>query len=534
MDIFKKTVKRHYYLLTSMLMYITGITVVTLTLPFLAVLAWVSLVPLMLYVKEKPLKEVYFYAFIAGLVGNYLQYRWIGDFGANVAGGNIVIVGFVIPSLTVFFATKFLVAELLARKFESFRVIIYPSVWIIIDWVQSLGHLAFPWAYIGYSQYTFTPFVQSASVLGILGINFIMVTANTAMAEFILLAHDKKNDVPLLLRSVPFRRIMVLLLMVVIMTAWGVFRMNSHQAGEGPRQKVAMVQSCISPWENWNMNRFMYLRALETLTRDAMKYEPDLVVWSESATLENLSFNYFNGQLDTFEKKVVNLADELDVSLLTGEIGIIEDHTAMRYYPQNNLVYINREGEVVATYPKNHLVPFGEWFPYQRWFPFVQRIIYAFGGSAFVPGDNPMMFNVNGYMSGNLVCYENIFYRMCRRYARAGTDFFVNITNLGWTDSATGHMQHFAFSIFRAIENGTWFYSAGNTGFTAFIDPYGRITSSIPLMKKGYCTGDVNFSLNHETVYLVIGDIILYLAIMLIGSLGIIIVIFRLRGESNR
>ena len=534
MDILKTTAKRHYYLLTSILMFVSGITVITLALPFLAVLAWVSLVPLLLYVKEKPLKEVYFYAFIAGLIGNYLQYRWIGDFGANVAGGNFVIVGFVIPSLTVFFATRVLVAEFLSRKFESFRILVYPSVWIIIDWIQSLGHLAFPWAYIAYTQYTFTPFIQSASVLGILGINFIMVAVNTAVSELVIYFQDEKPGLPLLLRSVPFRRVAFFILLLVVMCTWGFFHMHSHREKGEPQQRAVMVQSCISPWENWNINRFMYLKALEDLTRDAMKHDPDVVIWSESATLESISFDYFNGRLDRFEKKVVDLADELNVPLLTGEIGIIEDHMALRYYPQNNLVYINEDGEVVATYPKNHLVPFGEWFPYQRWFPFVQKIIYAFGGSAFVPGDKPMMFNVNGYMSGNLVCYENIFYRMCRQYGRMGVDFFVNITNLGWTENPTGHMQHFAFSVFRAIENGTWFYSAGNTGYTAFIDPYGRITSSIPLMVKDYCTGDVNFALNHETVYLVTGDVILYLAIMLAGALGIVIFVSIWRKEPNR
>lgn len=515
-------VKKHYYLATAILMFVSGITVVTLIFPSFALLAWVSLVPLLLFIHKKTLKQVYFYAFITGLLSNYLQYRWIGDFGANVMGGNVVIVAFVIPSLTVFFATKFLVAEWLSRRFESFRVLLYPSVWILVDWIQSLGHLAFPWAYLAYSQYTFTSFIQSVSVFGVMGITFIMVAFNTLIAELVQYIQDEKPDVGMFFRSIPFRRVVVLVVAIVILWSWGFARVSGDHGDGKTEQRVAMVQSCISPWENWNTNRFMYLRTLEQLTKKAMEHEPDLVIWSESATLESISFDYFNGRLGPFEEKVLDLAAEMKTPLLTGEIGIIEDHQARRYYPQNNLVHINEEGEVVKTYPKNHLVPMGEWFPYQKWFPFVQRIIYAFGGSAFVPGDMPMTFNVNGYRTGNLICYENIFYRMCRTYGRRGVDFFVNITNLGWTESPTGHMQHFAFSVFRAIENGKWFYSAGNTGFTAFIDPYGRVETSIPLMKKMYCVGNIDFSMNHETLYLVIGDVLLYLAILFVLITAII------------
>jgi len=513
---------KHYYLATAILMFLSGITAATLALPPLALLAWVSLVPLLIFIQGKSLREVYFYTFITGLLGNYLQYRWIGDFGANVAGGNIVIVGFVIPSLTVFFATKILVAEWLSRRFESFRILLYPSVWIMVDWIQSLGHLAFPWTYLAYSQYTFTSFIQSVSVFGVMGITFIMVAFNTSVGELMQYYRDEQPDKRLLFRSFPFRHVVVILLAIVLLWSWGFARMASSRDYGKPEQRVAMVQSCISPWENWNLNKFMYLKTLEKLTKKAMEHDPDVIIWSESATLESISFDYFNGRPGAFEKQVLDLAAELGKPLLTGEIGIIVDNLAQRYYPQNNMVHINGEGEVVSTYPKNHLVPMGEWFPYEKWFPFVQRIIYAFGGSAFVPGDMPMTFNVNGYKTGNLVCYENIFYRMCRTYGRRGVDCFVNITNLGWTDNPTGHMQHFAFSVFRAIENGRWFYSAGNTGFTAFIDPYGRIVSSIPLMKQMYCIGNIDFSLNHDTPYLVIGDMLLYAAILLVLMTAII------------
>ena len=208
----------------------------------------------------------------------------------------------------------------------------------------------------------------------------------------------------------------------------------------------------------------------------------------------------------------MNVARSSKIPLLTGEIGVLEDSMNNMYYPQNNAVLINGTGEVVTTYPKVNLVPFGEWFPYKRWLPFINDLVVEFGGSNFVPGDGPVLFEIKGKKFGVMICYEGLFYRLCRKYKEIGADFLVNITNDGWTDYYSGHMQFFAPAKFRAIENGCWYIRAGNTGYSAIIDPYGRVTKSIPILKPGYLTGKVDLGLNHETFYSKWGDLILYAA----------------------
>jgi len=84
-------------------------------------------------------------------------------------------------------------------------------------------------------------------------------------------------------------------------------------------------------------------------------------------------------------------------------------------------------------------------------------------------------------------------------------------------------MQHFSVSLFRAVENGIWYLRAGNTGYTVFIDPYGRIRKSFPILKKGYLSGDIDFTLNHRTVYTVIGDLFLYMAMGFVIVIGAIL-----------
>jgi len=81
-------------------------------------------------------------------------------------------------------------------------------------------------------------------------------------------------------------------------------------------------------------------------------------------------------------------------------------------------------------------------------------------------------------------------------------------------------MQHYSVAAIRAVENGIWYIRAGNTGYTAFIDPYGRVTSSIPILDKGYLVSDVDLGLNRETFYTRFGDLVLYAAMLFIGFLG--------------
>ena len=528
--------KNNYYLLTPLLMFLSFPSYDILILKGFPFFAWIALVPLFMYVREKSAREVYLASFITGLAGNFIAFEWIGNFGAAAPGGYAVIVSFLIPALSVFFSIKIILAEFLSRRFESLRLVIYPSVWIFVDWIESIGFLAYPLPYWGYSQYPLTPFIQLASFTGIMGITFVIIMFNYLVAELVRSWGFLKMPIREFLRMKETMRLTAGLAFILIVMIYGIFVLAVHDRPIKKDLRAAMVQSCISPWENWSINRFNYLAELKRYTQAAMDEEPDLIIWSESATLETISYDYERGSLNDFEREVIAVAQGYDRPLLTGEIGVVEEYSDLflKRYPQNNAVMINRFGEVVKSYSKIHLVPFGEWFPYEKWFPFIKRITENFGGSSFVPGNKPVLFKIADRSFGALICYEGIFYRLCRKYRNLGADFFVNITNDGWTDTFRGHMQHFSASKFRAVENGIWYLRAGNTGYTVFIDPYGRIRNSIPILNKGYLVGDIDFSLNHGTVYSIIGDMFLYIAMAFIVILASIFSIENLKGLIRR
>lgn len=515
----RTTISKHYYFLTGILMFFTFPSYDVWFLKLFPFFAWFSLVPLMVHVRDKKPAEVYRSSFFTGMVGVFLVYHWIGDFGFRVPGGEIIILVFVIPSLSVIFAGKIFLAEILSRKFEIFRILIYPAVWLIIDGIQSIGFLAFPWTYWAYSQYTFTPFIQVSAITGVFGVSFILIFANAVWAD----AYFKKRK---LSQPHSFRLYAGVIAVIIVFIAsfiYGIIRLNTVTHGVPRILKTATVQSCIDPWEDWGNNRFKYLEELKELSRKALTMGPDFIIWSESATLELISFDYSRNNLNGFEQEVLDFVKENSIPLLTGEVGVLFDIVHRRLHPQNNAVLIDENGHVKTTYPKINLVPFGEWFPYEKWFPWIKAITREFGGSSFVPGNEPIPFHIKGITFGALICYEGIFFRLCRGYRNLGAEFLVNITNLGWTKTYKGHMQGFANATFRAVENGIWFISAGNTGYSALVDPYGRITESIPILSPGYLNADMDLSLNNTTVYATTGDVILYLSLLFIATLGTII-----------
>jgi apolipoprotein N-acyltransferase len=355
--------RNHWYLLTAALMFLSFPSFDIWYLKGFPFFAWLSLVPILVHVRGVGMREAYLSSLATGMAGTLIVYSWIGQFGKGVPGGQIMILLMIVPSLSVFFATKIALAEFLSRRFELMRPLIFPSVWILIDGVQSIGFLAFPWTYWGYSQYTFTPFIQVSSYIGIFGITFIVICANYLLSDYVHDIITAKISLKRSMRLPSFRNIAAMSALIIIITVHGAVRIPAPEPPSGDRMKMAMVQSCIDPWEDWISNRFDYLTALKRLSAGALEQKPDFLIWSESATLELISYDYERGTLNPFEWEVLNLARENGTPLLTGEIGIIEDGLSGRIYPQNNAVLINGRGEVDTTYAKIHLVPFGEWFP---------------------------------------------------------------------------------------------------------------------------------------------------------------------------
>ena len=80
-----------------------------------------------------------------------------------------------------------------------------------------------------------------------------------------------------------------------------------------------------------------------------------------------------------------------------------------------------------------------------------------------------------------LICFEDTFPELSRRFVDRGANFLVNITNDAWFKRTSAPYQHLSASVFRAVENRRFLVRAANTGVSAFISPSGRVRPLVSL-----------------------------------------------------
>jgi apolipoprotein N-acyltransferase len=131
---------------------------------------------------------------------------------------------------------------------------------------------------------------------------------------------------------------------------------------------------------------------------------------------------------------------------------------------------------------------------------------------------------VDGHSLGAFICYEAIFPELVRGFAVRGADLLVNITNDGWYGRTSAPYQHMAMAAFRAVESGKYLVRAANTGFTAVVDPRGRVVVRSALFDRTEVTREVPL-VSGTTFYVRHGDVFAWSCLggavaLTVGTLG--------------
>jgi apolipoprotein N-acyltransferase len=145
-------------------------------------------------------------------------------------------------------------------------------------------------------------------------------------------------------------------------------------------------------------------------------------------------------------------------------------------------------GTILDSADKVHLVPFGEYLPFSTLLEAagIRHFVHIPGG--FEPGLRRRRLVVPGLpVVAPLICYEAIFPGevMPPNPETDRPGLMLNVTNDGWFGQTAGPYQHLAQARLRAIEEGLPLVRAANTGISAVVDPYGKITASLPLGVEG-------------------------------------------------
>ena len=173
------------------------------------------------------------------------------------------------------------------------------------------------------------------------------------------------------------------------------------------------------------------------------------------------------------------------------------ENQTIKYF--NSLSIFDHNLNIVNSYKKINLVPFGEFLPFEKLLKSVGLKTITNNYQSFSKGNERKIIQLNyNNLSVKilpLICYEIIY--SGKIFTKSNFDYIVNISEDGWFGKSIGPEQHFAHSIFRAIESGKYVLRSANNGTAAIINPLGVIEKKIDINKSGYI--DLNESRKIET-----------------------------------
>ena len=448
-------------------MLLSIISAILLILAFpnfnLSYFAFVGFVPLFLVIRSKKPKQAFWISYLCGFLFYLGTLYWLY---------HVTIFGLIIVCL--YLALYFGIFGLLFNRLVFFTLhpcpvperskwfgaspltgLLIAIIWIMLEYLQAHLFTGFGWALLGYSQYKNLALIQIADFSGVYGVSFVIMMVNVGIYRFF------KGS---------FKEIVIAVL--VLAAAIGYGARGEDERGKGKEITVSIVQANIPQEMKWDpAAEDEILERYANLTRLAAFENPDLIIWPET------SFPGFFG-INKQTQEVLDLARKVDTPLLIGA------NTSEGLDSFNSAVLISERGKVVDRYDKIHLVPYGEYVPFSDKIPFLHRLVLGELGE-FTAGKEykafslqPSAFSQN-IKFATLICFEDIFPKLARRFVQNGAEFLIVITNDAWYGRSGAPYQHAASSVFRAIENRIPIVRCANTGYSCFIDSRGRIYDAV-------------------------------------------------------
>jgi apolipoprotein N-acyltransferase len=275
-------------------------------------------------------------------------------------------------------------------------------------------------------------------------------------------------------------------LLALALPLGGLLRLETLPGPEAPPSpnalRMALVQGNIDQNQKWlpAYQQATLMHYLQLSGQAAADGRLDLIVWPETA----MPF-FFQNQPE-YASRIRDFTTAYAVPLLTGAPAHDGGAPGKRR-TFNRAFLIGSAGQDLGFYDKEHLVPFGEYLPPWLDYPALAVLFQEVGN--FAPGVSTRPLQMKDLALGLLICYETIFPEIAQARVGAGAGLLINISNDAWFGLTSAPEQHLQLSVLRAVEQGRWLVRSTNTGFSAFVDPAGRIRARSSLMRTETLVG---------------------------------------------
>jgi apolipoprotein N-acyltransferase len=448
-----------------------------------------------------------------------------GGLAKPVAGGILILFCLYLGLYHALFGT--LIAAFHKRFGRQGALLLVPFAWVAVELARA-RITGLPWDVLGIAQVDNPLLTRLAPFTGAYGLSFIIAAVNALWLIRIRIRERRFTRLTLTVAGVIIIVLYVAGLRLIAnpkdspTTATATLVQENLEVGAaatGPQPTTQQFFESFSYLSRYPSPRFLlgipeladtpsvYLIRQQAAAEGAgfpglAPTPTDLIVWPESPA------PFFDND-PQFHAQMSSLARAAQAPIIVGNIGIEPNPaTKLGYIPYNRASFIGPDGNFAGHYDKMHLVPFGEYVPYKEFFFFAKSLLNEVG--LFEPGKQRTVFKTGGHIYGVFICYESIFGDEIRQLTQQGADVLINISNDGWYGDTSAAWQHLNMVRMRAIENHRWILRATNTGVTAAVNPYGRVTAAAPRHQRTSIR--VHFAYEHDlTFYAAYGDLFAYL-----------------------
>jgi apolipoprotein N-acyltransferase len=435
-------------------------------------IAWITLVPFLVAVSNVPPARAAVYGVLFGVAATCTVAWWLpgmlaGYFGLPAGAGWVAFLAIGVGMVGIYFAAfAAWVSWLAARRAATpWRI---AAAWVVGEFARANLLVPSPLALIGYTQAHTPTLVQIADATGPYGIGLLIAAVNACLAGFL---------VPGLRPRRQWLHVAGVAAALAGALLYGEWRLATTLDGGAP-VRVAVVQGAVEPSPRSSVTqRMATVEQYVALTREAAAGGASLVVWPEYAV------DFYLQEDSRARRAILGLSHEIGADMIFGGPHYARETGQTRYH---NSAFLVRDGRFVERTDKLRLVPFAEesslgWLLPRR------KLSYE-------PGRSIHALPASALRVGVLMCGESMLPGLVRRVAAADAEVLANLSNDGWFGHEAGARQQLDSAILRAVENRRYLVRATSTGFSAIIDPRGRLLATSAFGRPEVVTGSVHAS----------------------------------------
>jgi apolipoprotein N-acyltransferase len=366
-------------------------------------------------------------------------------------------------------------------------------IWVLLEYLRTYLLTGFPWLLIGHSQFNLLPIIQIVEFTGVYGVSFLIIFVNFC-CYFFLIPQTSINSLIKSNLSKKTQYITVPIITIMLIVIIGKMRLYKFQFVGKDSLKIAIIQPNIEQYKKLDCGYINEI--LSKLSKYALlisQQKCDLAIWPETvipACIPQNKYILYYIKRMLYKTHCFNL------------LGTVYNNINGQ---QSNVIIVINQNKIVLLHKKQHLIPFGEYFPLQLK-PITKMFVSFNQLENFVKGTDINIFQYKNIYLGTLICSENFSPDIARRFVLCGAKILTNHANDAWFDNTSALYQHFIMNVFRAIENRKVVIVSSNSGISGIINISGSIVKQTLASKNDFIVASVMQN-NFKTIYTKYGDI---------------------------